>query len=788
MWKQLFKKNYIFVYGLFFVSLLFYLAFTKIGGDGDFWWLMALGRHWWETGQVTNYDMLSHTFPHGYFWNHSRLFDIIVYGLFAWGKYLALDIFRFFLFIGTYFFLYKTISLPAIPADAGIGKSLGKNRHNILVTFIMLALTLWFLADRLLYRPELFSMLLSAILLFLLFKDKQKASKFTWLVPILQLIWANSHAGFVYGLAMIGIFFGAEVIRSLLRHRDNTLEIIKDKRLKKLVLIFILSILATCLNSYGWQIYVLAYKLTLPQEALSGIAEWGKYSWQNLFNFLNPLAILFCLSILVLIFKIYQLTRSTPTVASACLAGRQATSPLDPRVGGEGGDREGVLIKLQHYPWEEICLLAFYLYSTLKHGRFAYLFSLILAIIIARNIKHLFTILRIRGELGSLKFKVFLHLVLIFVFVLITYKFVQQPFGLDAKYTRYPKQATEFILEQKLPGKMFNEYLDGGYLAFYLYPKKLVSIDGRTPNLYTNDFFWRYDQLASKNIREKMLNDYEINFIVWPRKSEFNQVMWSDKNWQQIYFDNLSVIYLKKTEENKPWLDKFGYSFMASFYDEKSLKQVCSEANLKETPELKNNLIKELEQAISFKSDIAIYYQELALVYQTCQFQTQDLDKIKINLEQALKLKPDDQQLNYQLGFAYLQLNDNEQAEKYFKQAGSARPYLVGLGTAQYNLGQYKTALKTMLKARKLSGELDNKYYQTLGRIYYQLDQNKEAIEFFQRYLDLTQDLTAETYIDLAWAYHDDGDVQNAKVYLGIALVKDNTYPQAQALQELIGD
>ena len=178
----------------------------------------------------------------------------------------------------------------------------------------------------------------------------------------------------------------------------------------------------------------------------------------------------------------------------------------------------------------------------------------------------------------------------------------------------------------------------------------------------------------------------------------------------------------------------------------------------------------------------------MALVYQTCQFQTQDLDKIKINLEQALKLKPDDQQLNYQLGFAYLQLNDNEQAEKYFKQAGSARPYLVGLGTAQYNLGQYKTALKTMLKARKLPGVLDNKYYQTLGRIYYQLDQNKEAIEFFQRYLDLTQDLTAETYIDLAWAYHDDGDVQNAKVYLGIALVKDNTYPQAQALQELIGD
>lgn len=740
MWKQLLKKNYIFVYGLFFLSLLFYLAFTKIGGDGDFWWLMALGRHFWETGQITNYDMLSHTFPHGYFWNHSRLFDVIVYGLFAWGKYLALDIFRFFLFITTYFFLYKTIALK---------------KHHVLVNFITLTLTLWFLADRLLYRPELFSMLLSAILLFLLFKDKQKATKLIWLVPILQLIWANSHAGFVYGLAMIGIFFGSEVIRSLLRHRNNTLEIYKDKRLKKLFFIFVLSIFATFGTSYTWQIIPLFYQAMMPnQDAVISISEWDAYSWQYLFNFLNPLSILFWLSIFGLIFKIYQLAKNK------------------------------FLVKLQHYPWEEIFLVILYLYSALKHGRFVYSFSVILAIIAARNIYYFIQI----KFFDNKKFKIFLHLVLIFIFILVTYKFTQHPFGLDSKNNRYPKQAAEFILQEKLPGKMFNEYLDGGYFSFWLYPAYQVSIDGRTPNLYSNDFFWRYDHLGNKNIREKMFSDYGINFIVWPRNDQFNENIWKDKNWQMIYFDNLSVIYLKKTEANKLWLDKFGYNFMASFYNESSLKQVCSEDNLKDTPELKNNLIKELERAISLKSDTSIYYQDLALVYQTCQFQKQDLEKIKTNLEQALKLKPDDSQINYQLGFAYLQLKDNEQALKYFKQAGIARPYLVGLGTAQYNLGQYKQALKTMLKARQLSGELDNKYYQTLGRIYYQLDKNKEAIEFFHRYLDLTQDFSAETYTDLAWAYYDDKDINQAKIYLNKAKELDGAYQLAQDLQKLIGE
>lgn len=751
MWKQLLKKNYIFVYGLFFVSLLFYLAFTKIGGDGDFWWLMALGRHFWETGQITNYDMLSHTFPHGYFWNHSRLFDIIVYGLFHWGKYLALDIFRFFLFIGTYFFLYKTTQVPTF------GEKLGdKSKNNLLVIFISLAMTLWFLADRLLYRPELFSMLFSAILLFLLFKDKQKATKLIWLVPIVQLIWANSHAGFVYGLASVGIFFGAEIIRSLLRHRDNTLEIIQDKRLKKLFFIFVLSILATFGTSYGWKIVPWIQRSLLAQEAGSSIGEWGAYSWKYLFNFLNPLSYLFWSAILILIFKIKNIKQN------------------------------GFLIKLQHYPWEEIFLFILYLYSALKHGRFVYSFSIILAIIIARNARYLFSAWG--GKLFSLKFKVFLHLALIFIFFLITYKFTHHPFGLDSKNNRYPKQATNFILEQKLPGKMLNEYIYGGYFSFWLYPEYQVSIDGRTPNLYSNDFFWRYDHLDSKNIREKMLSDYEIDFIVWPRNDEFNKTIWQDKNWQQIYFDNLSVIYLKKIEANKPWLDKFNYNFFASFYDEASLKQICSEENLKNTPDLKNNLIKELEQAISFKSDIAIYYQDLALVYQTCQFQEQDLDKIKTNLHQALKLSPDDQHLAYQLGFAYLQLKDNEQALKYFKQAGSARPYLVGLGTAQYNLGAYKKALKTMLKARKLSGDLDNKYYQTLARIYYQLDKNKLAVEFFHRYLDLTQDFSAETYTDLAWAYYDDSDFVNAKIYLNKAKELNKDYNSVADLQKLIGE
>ena len=42
---------------------------------------------------------------------------------------------------------------------------------------------------------------------YLLFKDKYQASNTIWLLPILQMLWANSHAGYIYGLVIIGIFF-----------------------------------------------------------------------------------------------------------------------------------------------------------------------------------------------------------------------------------------------------------------------------------------------------------------------------------------------------------------------------------------------------------------------------------------------------------------------------------------------------------------------------------------------------------------------------------------------------
>ena len=91
---------------------------------------------------------------------------------------------------------------------------------------------------------------------------------FTLLVcpPLILLLWANLHGGFVIGLVLIGVFTLAAVV-DWIRHCINAAVV------RSLVASLLLSILATLVNPYGWRIYQYAFSLTarvMPRH----IEEW----------------------------------------------------------------------------------------------------------------------------------------------------------------------------------------------------------------------------------------------------------------------------------------------------------------------------------------------------------------------------------------------------------------------------------------------------------------------------------------------------------------------------------
>src|SRR5258708_5370113 len=77
---------------------------------------------------------------------------------------------------------------------------------------------------------------------------------------------------------------------------------------------------------------------------------------------------------------------------------------------------------------------------------------------------------------------------LFFCFAVVSLKFEASIHGFGYHSIIYPENAVNFLVENNILGPIFNDYDMGDYLAYRLYPKELVYIDGR-PEAYTSSFF-----------------------------------------------------------------------------------------------------------------------------------------------------------------------------------------------------------------------------------------------------------------------------------------------------------
>lgn len=102
-------------------------------------------------------------------------------------------------------------------------------------------------------RPIAWTVLFLALLLKVL---KSRNSRVVWLIPLIFIVWANLHAGFIAGLAILAFFA------------------IKNRQ-KILAAVLGLSVLATFINPYGPRLYVEIARTTFDGSLHFQIAEWA---------------------------------------------------------------------------------------------------------------------------------------------------------------------------------------------------------------------------------------------------------------------------------------------------------------------------------------------------------------------------------------------------------------------------------------------------------------------------------------------------------------------------------
>jgi hypothetical protein len=138
-----------------------------------------------------------------------------------------------------------------------IWRGVGFHIAVLMIVLVVGASEIHFLA-----RPHVFTILLTAVTLWMLDRDRSNATRAVWLMVPLTAVWANLHGGFLIAVVSVGAFAVEAAIR-----RD----VAGAKRYGTLAAA---CAFATLINPYGWQLHVHIWHYLRSDWLINSIDEF----------------------------------------------------------------------------------------------------------------------------------------------------------------------------------------------------------------------------------------------------------------------------------------------------------------------------------------------------------------------------------------------------------------------------------------------------------------------------------------------------------------------------------
>ncbi len=477
--------------------MLFAIA-VRVPVDTDTWWHLRSGERIVETGQIPHTDPFSHTRLSHEWIDHS------------WGSQMIL------------YTAYDLFGGGTEPGDAGnIGLALltaALATAGMAPVYLMCAGNAYLRAFAVVLgaaaaavfwspRPQMFSFVLGAVVLYLLHLYKRRGIDRLWLIPLLMAVWSNLHGGFAIGfIFMVGALAG-EVLGNLFNPEDE--RVVRWGRLRKQALVLVVSIPAVVLNPYG--LTMLAYPLRTVQIGVlqDYIQEWASP------NFHDPTTWAFALLLL----------------------GVLAAQGLDTR----------------RIDWTDLALVAGTGFMALSSARNIAVFAIVATPVLTRAIDGWLTdrgwqIVPARRARGARLAINWLLLVVITLAALAQIVLTLNSADMEkVQRANLPVEAAAYLHDTPPPGAMFNAYNWGGYLMFAA-PDVPVYVDGRT-DLYDDAFLREY--LKTTYLQDNWLDrlkEQSIGFVVIEADSVLASGLRDHADtWQEQQFDDgRSVIFVRQ--------------------------------------------------------------------------------------------------------------------------------------------------------------------------------------------------------------------------------------------------
>ena len=483
----------------------------------DLGWQMATGRWIVQHHKIPFTDVLSHT-ARGREWIYPGLSQILLYLVYSVGGYSLLSVLGAATCVGT-------IALQLRRAGA--------------VTALLALLAVPLVAARTAPRAEMFTEVLIAAFLSVLWHYHRSGQGTLWLLPLLMCLWTNLHPGFIAGLGICATYVALEFgDAAVADHRPAAF-----KRLRHAALWLLATAGATLLNPWGARIYVaLARQAGVLDTHSHWIHEW------------SPL-------------------RITSARLMEVLAWREPDSALWWLI--SIGIVAAVLATYMR-AFVPALLLGASVYAVIHALRMKAAFASVVVVIGGSILTDAIgpgwvqCRQRVRA-LRAIKTEAVTFLLLavaagftaVRVFDLVTNRYyLKTPqqfteFGAGESYW-YPEEAAAFVLREQLPGNIFNDYSSGGFVAWALSPRFPDYIDGRAIP-FGDELFVHSKELLnqpldspawqleaeSRNLNTVLVSlDHELSGALSELKTYC-----TSQHWRPVYLDTHAAVFVRTRPE-----------------------------------------------------------------------------------------------------------------------------------------------------------------------------------------------------------------------------------------------
>jgi tetratricopeptide (TPR) repeat protein len=464
------------------------------------------GRHLLESGLHVDQEPFAYTVSHVPFDKAEWLFKIVIYPLHQLGGFNLVILFKALVMTGALILL---------------GVLVYRRWPNVFLLALMAYLGTHFpLVRGLAQRPYIFTYLFIPLCMLLLdnyrlasHSNEKKASRQLLWLPLISLLWVNLHPAFIVLLC----FLGAHLLEAAFLWW-RTSERAYLSRLLKLGSLTVCCFLIGGLNPSGFQIYSLILSHTDPEQ-LKHFKEWVPPQFIQLPVFYFMLAAVW----LTHVFSLWRMRIS------------------------------------------DILPLLVFSYLALKSYRHIPLFAIAAMPLWAEHLRFLreqwFGKIKLSNawQNGLLLGIGILGLVFLFINTHQGNTFI---FG--EQKNKYPTLALEWIEQQNVQGRLFTVDYWSGYVSWQTHGKKKIFVDGRLPIFGAQVYKDYRDIIYGSPKFSPLLDQYQVESLLVftnPRKlsPDFYQQLAGSNKWALVYWDHVSLLYVRRQGVNQDLVQKFEY-------------------------------------------------------------------------------------------------------------------------------------------------------------------------------------------------------------------------------------